>query len=235
MNIFLIHRMHEENKKSPLTWHQSKYSSARKRAAEDLDGSDNEEKGVWSDWHHETRQPGSSLNIHLELQDCEHFTILNQNHRTYMRDRGKKKDGQRNVLPPQIFNGDDYIGVRKKNKGESFSVTRTWEHIFNRILRTLTSPTRTICWRSFLGSSVRIPRYYFQLNNSQLTFPGGAVQNGCGGSRGGEKGGWEAAEGEDSGCEEGRSSGNSSPISLNISLSKTPKWHEAFLSLLVAS
>jgi len=34
----------------------------------------------------------------------------NQNHRTYMRDRGKKKDGQRNVLPPQIFNGDDYIG-----------------------------------------------------------------------------------------------------------------------------
>jgi len=34
----------------------------------------------------------------------------NQNHRTYMRDRGKKKEGQRNVLPPQIFNGDDYIG-----------------------------------------------------------------------------------------------------------------------------
>ena len=58
---------------------------------------------------------------------------------------------------------------------------------------------------------------------SQLTFPGGAVQNRCSGSRGGEKGGWEAAEGEDSGCEEGRSSGNSSPISLNISLSKTPK------------
>ena len=28
-----------------------------------------------------------------------------------MRDRGKKKEGQRNVLPPQIFNGDDYIGV----------------------------------------------------------------------------------------------------------------------------
>ena len=31
-----------------------------------------------------------------------------------MRDRGKKKEGQRNVLPPQIFNGDDYIGVREK-------------------------------------------------------------------------------------------------------------------------
>ena len=31
-----------------------------------------------------------------------------------MRDRGKKKEGQRNVLPPQIFNGDDYIGVSGK-------------------------------------------------------------------------------------------------------------------------
>ena len=32
-----------------------------------------------------------------------------------MRDRGKKKDGQRNVLPPQIFNGDDYIGVSPRH------------------------------------------------------------------------------------------------------------------------
>ena len=32
-----------------------------------------------------------------------------------MRDRGKKKEGQRNVLPPQIFNGDDYIGVRERS------------------------------------------------------------------------------------------------------------------------
>ena len=35
-----------------------------------------------------------------------------------MRDRGKKKEGQRNVLPPQIFNGDDYIGVREKCRSE---------------------------------------------------------------------------------------------------------------------
>ena len=33
-------------------------SSAWKWAAEDCDGSDNEKKGVWSDRHHETRQPG---------------------------------------------------------------------------------------------------------------------------------------------------------------------------------
>ena len=45
---------------------------------------------------------------------CAIFWICYQNHRTYMRDRGKKKEGQRNVLPPQIFNGDDYIGVREK-------------------------------------------------------------------------------------------------------------------------
>jgi len=28
----------------------------------------------------------------------------------YMREQGKKKDGQRNVLPPQIFNGEKYCG-----------------------------------------------------------------------------------------------------------------------------
>jgi len=28
----------------------------------------------------------------------------------YMREKGKKKEGQRNVLPPQIFNGEKYCG-----------------------------------------------------------------------------------------------------------------------------
>ena len=37
--------------------------------------------------------------------------------RDYMREKGKKKDGQRNVLPPQIFNGEKYCGVRKHSKG----------------------------------------------------------------------------------------------------------------------
>ena len=29
-----------------------------------------------------------------------------------MRERGKKKEGQRNVIPPQIFNGQEFRGVR---------------------------------------------------------------------------------------------------------------------------
>ena len=31
--------------------------------------------------------------------------------RNFMRESAKKKDGQRHVLPPQIFNGDKYCGV----------------------------------------------------------------------------------------------------------------------------
>ena len=33
--------------------------------------------------------------------------------RNFMRENGKKKDGERHVLPPQIFNGDKYCGVSK--------------------------------------------------------------------------------------------------------------------------
>ena len=31
--------------------------------------------------------------------------------RDFMRANGKKKEGERHVLPPQIFNGDKYCGV----------------------------------------------------------------------------------------------------------------------------
>ena len=31
--------------------------------------------------------------------------------RDHMRSKGKKKEGQRNVLPPQIFNEENYCGV----------------------------------------------------------------------------------------------------------------------------
>ena len=34
-----------------------------------------------------------------------------QEMRTFMREKGRKKEGQRNVLPPQIFYGDEYRGV----------------------------------------------------------------------------------------------------------------------------
>ena len=32
--------------------------------------------------------------------------------RDFMRANGKKKENERNVLPPQIFNGEKYCGVR---------------------------------------------------------------------------------------------------------------------------
>ena len=32
--------------------------------------------------------------------------------RRFMREKGKKREGQRNVLPPQIFNGEELRGVR---------------------------------------------------------------------------------------------------------------------------
>ena len=33
-----------------------------------------------------------------------------EQHRDFMRKKGKKNEGQRNVLPPQVFNEDDYRG-----------------------------------------------------------------------------------------------------------------------------
>ena len=30
--------------------------------------------------------------------------------REFMRKNGKKREGQRNVLPPQVFNGEEYRG-----------------------------------------------------------------------------------------------------------------------------
>jgi hypothetical protein len=35
-----------------------------------------------------------------------------ESERDFMRAHGKKQEGQRNVLPPQIFNGEKYCGVR---------------------------------------------------------------------------------------------------------------------------
>ena len=51
-----------------------------------------------------------SLNIENEVVD---ITAPGMDEaRKFMRENGKKKDGERNVLPPQIFNGDKYCGVR---------------------------------------------------------------------------------------------------------------------------
>jgi len=60
---------------------------------------------------------GEQQKIRMVLQsrkiDFESIDILqpgNQNQKTFMREKGKKKDGQRFVLPPQIFNGEEYRG-----------------------------------------------------------------------------------------------------------------------------
>ena len=37
-----------------------------------------------------------------------------------MRERGKKKDGQRNVIPPQIFNGQEFRGVSFKTFAQKY-------------------------------------------------------------------------------------------------------------------
>ena len=38
-----------------------------------------------------------------------------QEMRSFIRVKGRKREGQRNALPPQIFNGDEYRGVRKED------------------------------------------------------------------------------------------------------------------------
>ena len=56
------------------------------------------------------------LQMVLTTRDIE-FTTIDisapgmQEMRTFMREKGRKKEGQRNVLPPQIFYGDEYRGV----------------------------------------------------------------------------------------------------------------------------
>jgi len=49
-----------------------------------------------------------SLSIEFEVADISAPGM--ENERDYMRQNGKKKEGQRNVLPPQIFNGEKYCG-----------------------------------------------------------------------------------------------------------------------------
>ena len=51
--------------------------------------------------------------------------------RDFMRGGAKKKENQRNVLPPQIFNGDTYCGVRIKNINDF----KYFEVIFELVLR----------------------------------------------------------------------------------------------------
>ena len=59
----------------------------------------------------ETRQ--QTIIMVLRARNIHHQTIDisapgNQELRKFMRERGKKLDGQRNALPPQIFNGEEH-------------------------------------------------------------------------------------------------------------------------------
>merc|ERR1711994_512588 len=49
-----------------------------------------------------------SLGIPTEVVDITAPSM--EEARNFMREHGKKKDGERNVLPPQIFNGEKYCG-----------------------------------------------------------------------------------------------------------------------------
>jgi hypothetical protein len=51
----------------------------------------------------------NSLGILIQLIDISAPGTDKQ--RDFMRSKAEKKEGQRNVLPPQIFNGEKYCGV----------------------------------------------------------------------------------------------------------------------------
>ena len=56
-----------------------------------------------------------SLAIEFEPVDIAGPGMDNQ--KDEMRAKGKKKEGQRHALPPQIFNGEKYCGVRCTHLG----------------------------------------------------------------------------------------------------------------------
>ena len=47
-----------------------------------------------------------------------------EDHRDVMRASAKKKEGQRHALPPQIFNGEKYCGVRQSLMSLLVGLTR---------------------------------------------------------------------------------------------------------------
>ena len=97
----------------------------------------------------ETRQQ-TILHV-LEARQIDYDTIDisapgNQDLRKFMRERGKKINGQRNALPPQIFNGEEHRfsfilvgGIKWKTNFVSSEET----------LRISTLLTRMIILRSF--------------------------------------------------------------------------------------
>jgi hypothetical protein len=60
----------------------------------------------------------SSLGISMEVLDISAPGMDKQ--RDFMRAGAKKKEGQINVLPPQIFNGEKYCGVSYIHIGSDY-------------------------------------------------------------------------------------------------------------------
>jgi len=61
----------------------------------------------------ETEQQKIFLVLQTRKIEFEAIDIMhpgNQKLRTFMREKGKKKEGARNVIPPQIFNGEEFRG-----------------------------------------------------------------------------------------------------------------------------
>ena len=67
--------------------------------------------------------------------------------RDFMRTKAEKKEGQRNVLPPQIFNGEKYCGVRHSSHSQ-FAFMNISD-FYARIMKLLRLLMRMLCWRSF--------------------------------------------------------------------------------------
>ena len=85
----------------------------------------------------------TSLGILMELVDIS--APGTEKKRDFMREKAEKKEDQRNVFPPQVFNGDKYCGVSKVDiKIEHFLLCSM------RIMKHLTLLMRMMDWRSFL-------------------------------------------------------------------------------------
>ena len=73
-----------------------------------------------------------------------------QQMRSFMREKGKKREGQRNVLPPQIFNGEERRGVKR--------IMLFWLIVLLRITTVLILLMKMMAWKNFLEFHERILR-----------------------------------------------------------------------------
>ena len=69
--------------------------------------------------------------------------------RDFMRTKAEKKEGQRNVLPPQIFNGEKYCGVSNSSHSQ-FAFMNICD-FYSRIMKLLRMLMKMMYWRSFLA------------------------------------------------------------------------------------